>query len=63
MITVVCYQCDAQFAIAHRSACPDQALAERQAIFFPLPLNIFEDLSKVLEKATGSTRPKAAAPP
>ena len=29
-------------------------------IVFPLPLNIFEGLSKVLEKATGSTRPKAA---
>ena len=27
-------------------------------IVFPLPLNIFEGLSKVLEKATGSTRPK-----
>ncbi len=32
-------------------------------IVFPLPLNIFEDLSKVLGKATGSTRPKAAASP
>ena len=32
-------------------------------IVFPLPLNIFEDLSEVLEGATGSTRPKAAAPP
>ncbi len=33
MATVVCYQCGAQFAIAHRSSCPDQALAERQAIW------------------------------
>jgi hypothetical protein len=32
-------------------------------VVFPLPLNIFEDLSKVLGKATGSTRPKAAASP
>ena len=32
-------------------------------IVFPLPLNIFEDLSKVLEGATGSTRPKAATSP
>jgi regulator of protease activity HflC (stomatin/prohibitin superfamily) len=30
-------------------------------IVFPLPLNILEDLSKVLERATGSIRPKAAA--
>ena len=30
-------------------------------IVFPLPLNIFEGLSKVLEKATGSTHPKASA--
>jgi regulator of protease activity HflC (stomatin/prohibitin superfamily) len=29
-------------------------------IVFPLPLNIFEGLSKVLEKATGATRPKTA---
>jgi len=32
-------------------------------IVFPLPLNIFEDLSKALKKATGSTRPKAATSP
>jgi hypothetical protein len=31
MLTVVCYQCGAQFAIAHHSASQDQALAERQA--------------------------------
>jgi hypothetical protein len=31
MTTVVCYQCGERFAIAHRSACPDQGLAERQA--------------------------------
>ena len=45
-----------------------QTLAEigvekNTTIVFPLPLNIFEDLNKVLEGATGSTRPKAAAPP
>jgi hypothetical protein len=28
-------------------------------IVFPLPLNILEDLSRVLERATESTRPKA----
>ncbi len=33
MTRVVCYQCGAQFAIAHRSASQDQALAERQAIW------------------------------
>jgi len=33
MLTLVCYQCGAQFAIAHRSSCPDQALAARQAIW------------------------------
>ncbi|HYN16190.1 MAG TPA: hypothetical protein VES66_10440 [Terriglobales bacterium] len=33
MTTVVCYQCGAQFAIAHRSASQDQVLAERQAIW------------------------------
>ena len=33
MTTVVCYQCGAKFSIAHRSACPDQALAERQALW------------------------------
>jgi regulator of protease activity HflC (stomatin/prohibitin superfamily) len=32
-------------------------------IVFPLPLNIFEGLSKVLDKATGSVRPKAATSP
>jgi len=31
MITVACYQCGAQFVIAHRSASQNQALAERQA--------------------------------
>jgi hypothetical protein len=31
MLTVVCYQCGAQFAIAHQSASQDQVLAERQA--------------------------------
>ena len=31
MLTVACYQCGAQFAIAHHSASQDQALAERQA--------------------------------
>jgi hypothetical protein len=31
MTTVVCYQCGAKFSIVHRSVCPDQALAERQA--------------------------------
>lgn len=31
MTTVVCYQCGAEFSIAHRSSCTDQALAERQA--------------------------------
>jgi hypothetical protein len=30
-------------------------------IVFPLPLNILEGLSQVLERATGSIRPKAAA--
>jgi regulator of protease activity HflC (stomatin/prohibitin superfamily) len=30
-------------------------------IVFPLPLNILEDLSKVLERVTGSIRPEAAA--
>ena len=33
MTTVVCYQCGAQFAIGHRSASQDQALAARQAIW------------------------------
>jgi len=33
MTTVACYQCGAQFAIAHRSSCPDEALAARQAIW------------------------------
>jgi len=33
MLTVVCYQCGAQFAIAHHSESQDQALAERQAIW------------------------------
>lgn len=33
MITVVCDECGAQFTIAHRSACRDQVLAERQAIW------------------------------
>ena len=33
MSTVVCDKCGAQFAIAHRSACPDQVLAQRQAIW------------------------------
>jgi hypothetical protein len=33
MTTVACLQCGAQFAIAHRSSCPDQALAARQAIW------------------------------
>ena len=32
-------------------------------IVFPLPLNIFEGLSEVLEGATGSNRPKAATSP
>jgi hypothetical protein len=31
MTTVVCGQCGDRFAITHRSACPDQALADRQA--------------------------------
>jgi hypothetical protein len=31
MTTVVCYQCGEKFSIAHRSACTDQVLAERQA--------------------------------
>lgn len=31
MTTIVCHQCGAKFSIVHRSACPDQALAERQA--------------------------------
>lgn len=33
MTTVVCYQCGAKFSIAHRSACTDQVLAERQAVW------------------------------
>jgi len=33
MTTVACLQCGAQFVIAHRSSCPDQALAARQAIW------------------------------
>jgi regulator of protease activity HflC (stomatin/prohibitin superfamily) len=32
-------------------------------IVFPLPLNILEDLSRVLERATESTRPKAVPSP
>ena len=33
MTTVACYQCGAQFVIAHRSSSPDEALAARQAIW------------------------------
>ena len=33
MATVVCDQCGARFAIAHRSAAQDQSLADRQAIW------------------------------
>jgi hypothetical protein len=33
MTTVVCDQCGARFAIAHRSASMNQALADRQAIW------------------------------
>ena len=33
MTTVACYQCGAQFVIAHRSSSPDEALAMRQAIW------------------------------
>ena len=33
MATVVCDQCGARFAIAHRLASMDQALADRQAIW------------------------------
>jgi len=33
MTTVACYQCGVQFVIAHRSSCPDEALAARQAIW------------------------------
>lgn len=33
MMTVACYQCGAQFVIAHDSASQDPALAERQAVW------------------------------
>lgn len=33
MTTVVCYQCGARFAIAHTLSSPDQALADRQAVW------------------------------